>query len=291
MGIVLEDQLAAARALPGKRVVHWLNNSYKSVDLTQYGFLREKVVRQALDYATPKEAILRGILRGLGALMKSNVSPLLTQYYDPTVPRHPFNLAKAAALLKADGFVKGADGVLSKGGQPFAITLWADNDTNGQRINQVLQQEWGQLGVKVALRTASDAFLYSPAGPYFAKVMSGITANTGNRPDPDDSANWISAGVPKSPTDTTCCNTRAYFHPLDFQHQIDALYQAGNSTLDLTKRRAIYFKIQALLADEVPSIFLYWVPSEMVIPADLQGFTANSFAWPLLWNVATWRRG
>jgi peptide/nickel transport system substrate-binding protein len=288
-GGVLPRQLAAARALPGKRVAQWLNNSYKSVDFTQYGFLREKVVRQALDYATPRQAIFKGILQGLGAIATSNESPLLSQYYNPNVPTHPFNLAKAAALLRADGFVKGADGVLEKGGQPFDLTLWVDNDSDGQRINQVLQQEWNTLGIKVTLRTADDGFLYGPTGPYFAKAMSAITANSGNNPDPDDSLYWISAGIPKSPTDTTCCNTRSYFYPLAFQSQIDALYRTGNSTIDLTKRRVIYFKIQAMLADQVPSLFLYWVPSQAVIPANLQGFSGNGFAgWPL-WNVATWR--
>ena len=292
MGIVLARQLPTARAIPGKRIVQWVNNSYKSLDFVQYGFLREKVVRQALDYATPKQAILKGILKGLGVLATSNVSPMLTQYYNPNVPRHPFDLAKAAALLQADGFVKGSDGVLTKDGQPFLITLWADNDGDGQHINEVLQQEWGQIGVKVTLRTGSDAFLFGPTGPYFAKGMAGITANTGNGPDPDDSPNWISAGIPKSPTDTTCCNTRAYFHPLDFQAQIDALYRSGNSTIDPARRRAIYFKIQDVLADEVPSIFLYWVSSQAVIPANLQGYAVNIFSgWALLWNMASWRRG
>ena len=121
--------------------------------------------------------------------------------------------------------------------------------------------------------------------------MAGITSNALNSPDPDDSLSWISAGIPKSPTDTTCCSNHAYFYPLEFQAQIDNLYQAGNSAVDPAKRRAIYFKIQALLADEVPAIMLYWLPSVAVIPADLQGYAGNTFAsWPL-WNIATWRRG
>ena len=94
---------------------------------------------------------------------------MLTQYYNPSVPTHPFNLAKAAALLAADGFTKGSDGSLEKGGQPFAITLWADNDNDGQRINQVLQQEWGSIGVKVTLRTTTGTALYSPTGPYYTQ--------------------------------------------------------------------------------------------------------------------------
>jgi ABC-type transport system substrate-binding protein len=62
------------------------------------------------------------------------------------------------------------------------------------------------------------------------------------------------------------------------------------ATIDPTRRRAIYFKIQALLADEVPVIFLYWIPRMVVVPNDLHGFVPNAFTSPL-WNVATWRRG
>jgi peptide/nickel transport system substrate-binding protein len=287
---MLPRQLAAARTLPGKRVAPWINNSYKSIDFTQYGFLREKVVRQALDFATPKQAIFTGIEQGLGVIATSNVSPLLSQYYNPNVPKHRFNLAKASAMLATDGFTRGSDGVLVKDGQRFAMTLWADNDNDGRRINQVLQQEWGTLGVKVTLRSAPDlGTLYGPSGPYYTKGMTGVTVNQANNPDPDDSLNWISAGIPKSPADGTCCNSRAYYYSLDFQAQIDALYQTGNSTVDLAKRRSIFFKIQAVLADEVPTIFLYWGRSQAVIPANLQGYVGCPFEQGPLWNAWTWR--
>ena len=154
---------------------------------------------------------------------------------------------------------------------------------------KVLQQEWGQIGIKVTLRTSTDPAIYGPSGPYFTKAMAGITVNVGNNPDPDDSLNWISAGIPKSPTDGTCCNTRAYFYPLDFQAQVDGLYEAGNSTVDLAKRRSIFFQIEAVLADEVPSIFLYWIPSQAAIPANLQGYAGNGFAGSVLWNAWSWR--
>jgi peptide/nickel transport system substrate-binding protein len=207
------------------------------------------------------------------------------------VPTHPFNPARAAALLAAVGFVKGPDGVLQKQGQPFELTLWTgSSDDIGQRINQVLQQAWGQLGVQVTLRTMDGSALYSASGPYFVKAMAGVTTVNGNNPDPDDWLNWISAGIPASPSAATCCNDLAYFHRFAFQAQIDALYQAGNSTLDPARRRATYVKIQALLADEVPVIFLYWTPELMLIPGDLTGFAGNPF-YPVLNEIANWRRG
>src|SRR5262249_14348627 len=135
------------------------------------------------------------------------------------------------AMLAADGFVKGPDGILRKNGQPFALTLWAGtNDRDSQLINQVLQQEWGRLGLKVTLR--SRDWIYGPSGPYFTKAMAGFTFLVNNNPDPDDSVAWTSAYIPKSPTDNICCDELGYLHKFAFQTQIDALYRAGNSTVD-----------------------------------------------------------
>lgn len=292
MGDILQRQIAQARAIPGKRVVTWLNNSYRHVDLMQVGFLREQVVRQALDYATPKAAILKGISLGMGAIAYANVSPAITAYYNPNVPKHSFNLAKAAALLAADGFVKGSDGTLEKNGQPFALTLWAvTSDRNGLLINQVIQQVWEQLGIKVTLKSQPSSVFYGNAeSAYFINAMAAMTSANVNSPDVDDSSYWISSNIPTSPADTTCCDTIGYFHRFDFQAQIDALYQAGNGTVDPVKRRAIYFKIQALLADEVPVIFLYWVPGMEALPSNLTGFVGNPF-YPSFSTVGSWRRG
>ncbi len=291
MGMVLQRQVAQARTLPGKRLVTWLKNSYRHVEFVQYGFPREKAVRQALDYATPKVAIFKGISLGMGAIAYSNVSPAVSYYHNPSVPTHPFNLTTAAAMLAADGFVKGPDGTLQKNGQPFTMNLWTTTgDSDGTRINQVLQQVWGQLGIKVTLRSLPYADLFGPNGPYFAKAMAGNTVGNDNNPDVDDSTYWVSSGIPKSPTDNTCCNSMAYFYPFDFQAQIDALYQAGNGTVDPAKRKAIYFKIQDVLADEVPVIFLYWAPGLVVVPNNLTGFVGNPF-FPSFSTVGSWRRG
>jgi peptide/nickel transport system substrate-binding protein len=290
MGIVVQNQVAQVRDIAGKRPVTWLDNWYERIDLKQWGFLREKAVRQALDYATPKEAIWRGILHGLGAIAYGDISPLLKDYYNATVPKHPFNLARAASLLAADGFVKGTDGVLRKGGQPFTIELWADSDdTNAQRINQVLQQEWGRLGIAATLRVAGDAVFYGASGPFFSKTLVAITNGVGPLADPDDSLFWNSKWIPTSPSGPGQ-NWPAFFYPYAFQKQIDDLTNAGLATIDPVKRRAIYFRVQALLADELPVIFLYWVPRAMVIPNDLRGFVPNPF-YSQPWNVVTWRRG
>lgn len=290
MAQVAQSQAAPGRAISGKHLVSWLSTCIFHIALKQWGFLREKAVRQALDYATPKEAIFKGISNGLGSIAYGDVLPLLADYYNPNVPKHPFTLATAAALLAKDGFAKGPDGVLRKGGQPLAIELWADTfGKNQQLTNDVLRQEWGRIGIEVTTHVASGDVIGGPNGPTFSKAMTGIAGADCTGPDPDDSFLWNSKWIPRSPSGAGA-NFNAYYHQFAFQKQIDALTNAGLTTVDPAKRRAIYVKEQVLLADEVPSIFLYWIPNLMVLPNDLQGFVPNSFSGPL-WNVGTWRRG
>jgi peptide/nickel transport system substrate-binding protein len=274
--------------IPGKHVIVSDANAWYHIDLKQWGFLRETAVRQALDYATPKQALLKGILKGHGQLAYADLDPAFKQYYNPNLPAHPYSLAKAAALLTADGFTKGSGGVLQKNGQPFAIDLWTGtSDDNGQKIAPILKNLWGSIGIKVTLHSQSFTTIFGASGPQFTKNMTGIFYAWFNGNDPDDTYYWASSQIPPSPTGAGG-NTVAYFHQFSFQKQIDQLTAAGTATVDTAKRRAVYFQIQDLLATQVPVIFLFWLPGFTVVPSNLQGIQPNPFAHAF-WNVAEWR--
>jgi ABC-type transport system substrate-binding protein len=51
-------------------------------------------VRQALDYATPKQAIVKSLLRGLATPAHADVPPS-SFYYQPNVEPHDYNLDRA----------------------------------------------------------------------------------------------------------------------------------------------------------------------------------------------------
>ena len=83
-------------------------------------------------------------------------------------------------------------------------------------------------------------------------------------------------------------NDIAYFFRFAFQSEIDTLTNTGVLQTDPAKRREVYNRIQSLLADQTPVIFLYWQDSIMLIPRGLQGFQPSPFT-PLFWNVVQWR--
>jgi peptide/nickel transport system substrate-binding protein len=257
------------------------------VALKQFGFLRDTLVRQALDYATPKDTVT-----SVGAAAYADVDPAMVDFYNPSLPRHPYNLTTAAALLAKDGFSKGPDGILRKAGQPLAIALdTIYSSRTGQALAVALAKSWGQLGIKVMLNIMYPAYgppgsLFGADGPQYTPGMTAIVEEFSPGDDPDDSYLWNSTAIPKKAGGGG--NVVAFFHPFTFQAQIDALTNAGLSTPDPARRRPIYFRIQSLLADEVPWIFVRWLPNQLFMPSNLVGVAPNGFS-NLFWNVTTWR--
>ncbi|QQS16651.1 MAG: hypothetical protein IPK86_00025 [Neisseriales bacterium] len=72
---------------------------------TQKSFLRDKRVRQALDMALDKKAILK-VFNGAAVPLATQV-PTLQWGHDPSIQNRPFNPTKAKQLLKQAGYPNG----------------------------------------------------------------------------------------------------------------------------------------------------------------------------------------
>ena len=112
----------------------------------------DRRVRQALTHAINKKEIIDGVLMGLGEEAYGPYKPG-TWYYNPNVPKFPYDPAKAKALLAAAGWTPNADGVLTKDGAPFAFTILTNqgNDTR-QRTAEIIQSRLRAMGILVKIR-------------------------------------------------------------------------------------------------------------------------------------------
>ncbi len=266
--------------LPGLQWYH--------IDLKQIGFLRETVVRQALDYSTPKKQIVQSILRGAGDVAYSDQSPI-SWAYEPNVTHHDYNIAKAKQMLADDGFTPGSDGTLQKGGTPFVMTLYAvSGDPVTQQVVQVIDSSWAQLGIKMNPPGFQDAnALYSPNGPQFNKNMTGLLYSWFNSIDPTDTYFWNSSQIPTNPQGGGG-NIVCYFNKFSFQDQIDQLTNAQDATVDKATRKQIFGQIQKLLADQVPDIFLWWNHLISASPKNFRGWLPAGVETGYFWNAGDW---
>ena len=292
MGLIDPQQAAGAARIPRVRLVETPSLTWYHVDLKQWGFLREQAVRQALDFATPKGAIVREILGGHGQIATGDIPPFLPGYAPPAQV-HRYDPLRAAEILAANGFRLGPGGILQRCARgaactPLQIALWSvAGDEAARRVNSRLAREWRGIGVGVSVGSEPAPQLFGPTGPQFTHEPTGITYGWTDGSDPDDRFYWNSAFVPASPS-AVGGNDIAYFYRFSFQSEIDTLTDAGAAQTDPAKRRVVYTRIQGLLADQVPTIFLYWPTTIMATPVALRGFAPNPYA-QVFWNVASWQ--
>ncbi len=200
-------------------------------------------VRQAMAHAIDKTFVVREILLGFG---RPATGPLVhaSPFYNPNVPRYEYDLAKANRLLDEAGYARGPGGVrfkLTIDGIPGAPELQ-------QGVAEYLRQQFKQIGIDLSLRN-------SPDFPSWANRIANwdydLTMDiVFNYPDPviGVERTYISSNIKKGLVWT---NTMGYSNP-----EVDRLFAEAQREMDLEKRKALYGRVQEILATELPIIWI-----------------------------------
>lgn len=143
--------------------------------------LREKAVRQALNYALDKDLITSELTYGLGKRALTMEVPT-SWAYEPNVNPYPYDPDQAKRLLDEAGWTAGEGGIRRKNGQPLELLfIYGPNTTPvREQLATVAQQQWGEIGAEVEVRGMEwGAYLQATKeGPYdwSAFVNAYITA-------------------------------------------------------------------------------------------------------------------
>ncbi|MGB7630894.1 MAG: peptide-binding protein [Candidatus Deferrimicrobium sp.] len=236
-------------------------------------FFRDKRVRQAIAHAADKKALIDGVLLGLGQEATGPYKPG-TWAYNPNVRKYPHDPLLAKALLAEAGW-KEKDGVLVKDGQPFEFTVLtnAGNDARAKTA-AIVQQNLAEVGIRMKIRTVEWAAFINEF--IDKRKFDAVILGWNITPDPDQFDIWHS-----SKTGPKELNHVGFANP-----EVDRLLDEGRSTFDIEKRKKAYFRIQEILAEEQPYVFLY-VPEALpvvsnrfrgIVPAPA-GITYNFVKW------------
>ncbi len=219
----------------------------------KHPFLKDINVRRAIAYAIDKEEIIDVVLFGLGSVATGPYVPG-TWPYNPDVRKYEYNPEKAKELLRASGWKDSdGDGILDKDGTPLEFTILTNmGNSLRERTAAIIQWRLKQVGIKVNIRilewsTFINEFIDKRS---FEAVILGWSIGL----DPDQYDIWHS-----SKTGEKEFNFVSYSNK-----EVDRLLEAGRRTFDIEKRKKAYFRIQEILADEVPYVFLY-VPDALTI--------------------------
>jgi len=192
------------------------------------------LVRQALNMATNKEAILAAVYQAAGTLAKNPIPPAMWSYNDKLVD-YDYDPKAAKALLTEAGFPNG-----------FATDLWAmpverPYNPNGRRMAEMMQQDWAKIGVRANIVSYRwPEYLERSKNGEHDTAMFGWTSDNG---DPDHFLYEL-LGCDSS-------NNRAFWCNEAFQ----TLIEAAQVTTDFDARSALYKEAQAIVKAAAP-----WIP-------------------------------
>jgi peptide/nickel transport system substrate-binding protein len=224
--------------------------------------LRDKRVRQAVAMAMDRPPIVAALWRGHARLADSLLPPgHWARANDAELAQYPHDPARAAALLEAAGFR--AD----KSGVRLTLTLKISTDETTRLLAAVLQQQLRAAGIAMNIRSAEFGTFYADVtkGAFQMYVLKWVGSNE----DPDIFRYMYSSASfpPKGANRGHYVNAR-----------VDALLaKAGaESGPDVqAKRRTEYVEVQKILADEMPSVPLWYPDNQVVHTARLQGVVSD----------------
>jgi peptide/nickel transport system substrate-binding protein len=254
---------------------------YPAFSYTYMGFnlrhpwFKDIRVRQAIAYAIDKKEIIDVVLFGLGSPSTGPYVPN-TWPYDPAVKKYEYNPDKARELLREAGWVDNdGDGILEKDGMPFKFTIRTNmGNTLRKNAATIIQWRLAKVGIKAEIEaiewsTFVNEFIDKRR---FEAVILGWSIGL----DPDQYDIWHS-----SKTKEKEFNFVSYSNP-----EVDALLEKGRRTFDIAERKKAYFRIQEILAEELPYIFLYVPDATPIVNARFRGIKPSPIG--ITYNLPKW---
>lgn len=270
----------SASKIPGTRLAWADVNGYEDLQLNvQRPLLRDVRVRQALAYAIDKQRLIQTITYGQERIATED-QPTFMWSYDPNVKSYPYDPQKARQLLLQAGWTPGPDGIMTKNGTRLSL-LTVTNINNATRRREILliQEMAHEAGIELVTKEYQSEVLFAPVGE--GGILQGGKFDL-------SLAGWYSGVDPDDSSQLTCKNVapNGYNYSRYCNPDMEAAQKAALEHYDLPSRKAAYFRIQELLARDVPEIYTYYQRQMHPVSTAFKGFEPN----PSLesWNAWQW---
>jgi len=226
--------------------------------------LRDRRVRQALNYALNKPEMLTYLLNRVGHAGTSGFVPTaLPSFSEKEVPGYTYQPQKARQLLRAAGY-----------GPQRPLKLRLSTVLERKEIGEYLQKQWADVGVQVQIdinqSAAQQDLVDNGRVAFFAKSWLGDYPDAENYLALFYSPNFSPAGP-----DKTHFKNAAY----------DQLYDEARRTQDVARRTALYQAMDRIVVEESPVISLYYDEVVRLTQNNVRGLRPNPMNQLLLERV------
>jgi peptide/nickel transport system substrate-binding protein len=235
---------------------------YGSINLIELNLrnphLKELKVRQAIAHALDREFIGKELLLGFG---RPATGPLIAAnpFYSSQVRRYEYSLDKANRLLDEAGFKRGPDGVRFK----LNHELLAAFPDIIKTVAEYSREQLKKVGIDVVMRTSPDFPTYvSRVSNWEFDITTDFLSNY---PDPVIGLDrtFLSSNIKKGV---------AYSNVMGYSNaEVDKLLAEAQTEQNIEKRKKLYARVQELLVEDLPIIWINELQFVTLYNKDYQG--------------------
>jgi peptide/nickel transport system substrate-binding protein len=245
----------------------WLNVAKAPLD--------SKAVRQALGYATDRNAIVQQLFAPIQPDIKpiqSVATPAFGASYSQAFSKYNLNLSMVTTLMTGDGWTKGADGIWAKNGTKASLELKTTTGNKRRQLTaQILQTEWQAAGFALTVTPEKAGVLFGqdlPSGNF----QVGLYAQTPTDNDPGLCVIFCSANIPGPANQNSGQNWDRINDP-----NLDKPWIDCDSNLNDAARAADAQQGETVLAEDVPVLPIDPFPDILVINSAMLGTQQGTF--------------
>lgn len=230
----------------------WFNQAPNAaVAAHKQAWFRSRNFRRAISAAIRRDDIVRLAFQNRATVAAGLTSPANKNWYRPGLSPHAFDLAQARKLLEKDGFTWRGERLFDAAGNPveFSLITSAGNRVRG-RIASLLEQDLAKLGVRVQIAAFDMPSLIERIArtqQYEACLLGFVNMSE----DPMGIMNVLLSSGPQH-----MWNPGQKAPATAWEAEIDRKMREQASTADPKKRRAAYERVQQILHEESPVLFL-----------------------------------
>ena len=252
---------------------------------SKHPILSEFAVRQAISLCIDRDGVQKYIYGRTGIATANFLNN--PQRFVSKNTKFEFNPEKAAQVLEAAGWKKGADGIREKGGKKLKLVFQTSINGPRQKTQQIIKQAAQKAGIDMELKSvpASVYFSSDPANPdTYTKLYADMQMFTTTMPQPDPEVfmnQYLSTEFASKANKWLGRNSTRYSNP-----EYDKTYLAAQSEMDPVKRAAMFVKMNDMPINDIVIIPVVYRPRTS---AAVNNLVAPLSGWDNdLWLLQDW---
>lgn len=207
--------------------------------------------RQALLYGFNREGLIQSVYFGRAELLHSIISPANQRWYNPDVPKYPYDPARARQVLQEQGFRLSPDGKLyDKSGNRVEFEVYAsEGSSTTPQILSTFRENMKALGIKVEIRYLDFGTLVARISRHFEYEAAAMGFTGGVDPSGGRSI-YLSSGR------LHVWNPGQEEPQTGWEARVDELIRSSEETFDLDERVEYMHRMQQIFSEQLPLLYL-----------------------------------